>query len=104
MEDREWLGGSATRLTCLSKLERRFKAPNDDREGWGRAGIEHGVTSRPRAGGARGRHLVPLHRGFDDLIGAWPQSRQGGWVDEQFYAAGDARLASCSLGAFLVED
>src|SRR5260370_28369613 len=43
--------------------------------------------------------LVPLHRGFDDLIGAWPQSWQGGWVDEQLDAACDARLASDQAGA-----
>src|SRR5258708_1723314 len=38
--------------------------------------------------------LVPLHRGFDDLIEARPQRRQGGWVDEQLDAACNAGLAS----------
>jgi hypothetical protein len=38
------------------------------------------------------------------LIEAWPQSRQGVWVDEQFDAAGDARLASDQAGAFEGED
>jgi len=48
--------------------------------------------------------LVPLHRGFDDLIEAWPQSREVGWIDQQFDAAGDARLASDQAGALEGED
>jgi hypothetical protein len=38
--------------------------------------------------------LVPLHRGFDDLLGAGSQRWEGLRVDEQFDAAGDAGFAS----------
>jgi len=42
--------------------------------------------------------LVPLHRGFDDLVGAGPQRWQAFWLDEQFDAAGDAGSASDKAG------
>src|SRR5262249_16102001 len=48
-------------------------------------------------GGAR-LSLVPLHRGFDDLVGAGPQRWQAFWLDEQFDAAGDAGSASDKAG------
>jgi len=43
--------------------------------------------------------LVPLHRGFDDLLGAGPQRWQALGFDDQFDAAGDTWSASDQAGA-----
>jgi uncharacterized protein YndB with AHSA1/START domain len=52
----------------------------------------------PQVGGRY--RLVPVHRGFDDLLGAGPQRWQGVWVNEQFDAAGDAGSSSDQSSAF----
>jgi hypothetical protein len=44
--------------------------------------------------------LVPLHRGFDQLLDRWLEAWQRLWVDEDSYAACDAWLTVDQSGAF----
>ena len=49
-------------------------------------------------------HLVPLHRGFDDLLGTGPQGRQAFRLNEQFDITRDAWAASDECSALEGQD